>query len=351
MTHNTVEMNFDGHIINLAVDTASYKSYLVYGGWYESLYGRGSCKDLISGCYFCPLNDPCDLDSLLAQKVYRTRYGDGEVVRYVNRKVNLIATEQEITNLEIGLVVWSSRVERDIQPFAMLGLSLPNPGANEETKAPSFLKQLVRTGAIPYLTIAVHVSKFSLGLNGRLVLGEPVVQAKDATLYPLTRPSWRNGTIVVSACAAKVRSPSSREQVAELTNSQGCIDVVVDTCADATVVPDKVFSMIWAAVEVEFGRDRVDGSGKALSTKSRKLAAYVDAKGWIWFRKSVIERLPVVAVQVHAASSFEVHLSNHVQVCDGGPFFVDHDVHIDLDSGVIGLVTPGSLVVKEIASP
>ncbi|KAF4724573.1 hypothetical protein FOZ62_021760, partial [Perkinsus olseni] len=102
---------------------------------------------------------------------------------------------------------------------------------------------------------------------------------------------------------------------------------------------------------VEFGRDRVDGTGGAPSTKSWRLAAYVDATGWIWFRKSVIERLPVVAVQVHAASSFEMHLSNHVQVCDGRPFFVEHDVQIDLDSGVIGLVTPGSLVVKEIASP
>ncbi|KAF4672909.1 hypothetical protein FOL46_008151 [Perkinsus olseni] len=318
MTHNTVEMNFDGHIINLAVDTASYKSYLVYGGWYESLYDPGSCKYLISGCYFCPPNDSCDLDSLLAQKVYKTRYGNGEVVRYVNRKVNSITTERELTKLEIDLVVWSSRVKRGIQPFAMLGLSLPKPGANEETKAPSFLKQLVRTGAIPYLTIAVHVSKFSLGLNGRLVLGEPVVEVKDATLFPLTRPSWRNGTIVVSACAAKVRSPSSSERVAELTNLQGCIDVVIDTCADATVVPDKVFSMIRKTIEVEFGRDRVDGTGKAPSTKSRKLAAYVDAKGWIWFRRSVIERLPVVAVQVHAASSFEVRLSNRVQVCDGG---------------------------------
>ncbi|KAF4654042.1 hypothetical protein FOZ61_008501 [Perkinsus olseni] len=139
----------------------------------------------------------------------------------------------------------------------MLGLSLPKPGANEETKAPSFLKQLVR-------------------------------------------------------------SPSSSERVAELTNLQGCIDVVIDTCADATVVPDKVFSMIRKTIEVEFGRDRVDGTGKAPSTKSRKLAAYVDAKGWIWFRRSVIERLPVVAVQVHAASSFEVRLSNRVQVCDGG---------------------------------
>ncbi|KAF4692195.1 hypothetical protein FOZ60_013936 [Perkinsus olseni] len=126
------------------------------------------------------------------------------------------------------------------------------------------------------------------------------------TLMDRPRVAWYAKFALRTLC---VRSPSSREQVAELTNSQGCIDVVVDTCADATVVPDKVFSMIWAAVEVEFGRDRVDGSGGAPSVKSRKLAAYVDAKGWIWFRKSVIERLPVVAVQVHAASSFEVHLS------------------------------------------
>ncbi|KAF4712279.1 hypothetical protein FOZ62_004406, partial [Perkinsus olseni] len=123
MKRTQVKMSFDGHVIKLAIDTGSSKTYLVYGGWYESLYGRGSCKYLISGCYFCPPTDPCDLDSLLSQDVYVVQYADGSSMSLVYRKVTLKVGNRKIKDLYVGLVVNSSAVTTGVQPSAYLGLS------------------------------------------------------------------------------------------------------------------------------------------------------------------------------------------------------------------------------------
>ncbi|KAF4725038.1 hypothetical protein FOZ62_022585, partial [Perkinsus olseni] len=101
MKGTQVKMNFDGHAIKLAIDTGSPMTYLVYGGWYESLYGRGSCKDLISGCYFCPPTDPCDLDTLLRQDVYSVRFTDGYSMKFVYRKVTLKVGNRKIKDLHV----------------------------------------------------------------------------------------------------------------------------------------------------------------------------------------------------------------------------------------------------------
>ncbi|KAF4738585.1 hypothetical protein FOZ62_016088, partial [Perkinsus olseni] len=61
------------------------------------LYGRGSCKYLISGCYFCPPTDPCDLDTLLAQKVDEQLYGGGDV-----NKFELFSMIWEAIEVEFG---------------------------------------------------------------------------------------------------------------------------------------------------------------------------------------------------------------------------------------------------------
>ncbi|KAF4705272.1 hypothetical protein FOZ62_023364 [Perkinsus olseni] len=120
MKRTKVNMNFDGHMIKLLVDTGSDFSYLVYGGWYESLYGPGSCKYLISGCYFCPPTDPCDLDTLLAQRVDEQLYGGGDVNKFVSRKVNVKVGKRRIHNITIGLMVGSTRVLGNKQPLADL---------------------------------------------------------------------------------------------------------------------------------------------------------------------------------------------------------------------------------------
>ncbi|KAF4709050.1 hypothetical protein FOZ63_003100, partial [Perkinsus olseni] len=235
-------MNFDGHNINLKVDTGSPMTYLVYGGWYESVYGRGSCKDLISGCYFCPPTDPCDLDTLLVQRIHKANYIGGHSVMLVKRKVTLEVGERTVDNLEIGLMVGSTLVERGLQPYAMLGLSLPRLDPTVEAETP-LLEQLVSAGEIPHSTISIHVSKLSRGLSGQLVLGETMPQSQDTTLLPLQEASYYEDTLDVVVSAVEVD-----------------INMGIDTGADVTVVPEKVYSMLWEAIEREFGRERVDGT-------------------------------------------------------------------------------------------
>ncbi|KAF4745132.1 hypothetical protein FOZ63_013149, partial [Perkinsus olseni] len=113
-------MKFDGRMIELYVDTGSRQTYLVYGGWYESVYGHGSCEHLVSGCYFCPPDDPCELKSLLAQRIRTISYGDKDVVKFVNRRVTLEYGEQKIRNLQVGLVV-NATMKKNNQPHAVLG--------------------------------------------------------------------------------------------------------------------------------------------------------------------------------------------------------------------------------------
>ncbi|KAF4656128.1 hypothetical protein FOZ61_007165 [Perkinsus olseni] len=366
-------MNFDGHNINLKVDTGSSETYLVYGGWYESLYGRGSCKDLISGCYFCPPTDPCDLDTLLAQKIEELEYIDGDVVSYVNRNVTINFGERKISKFQIGLMVGCSRVDKDIQPYALLGLSSSLPQEpHAQVKTPSFIKQLVDAGEISHSTISIHVSKLSRGLSGQLVLGESMPQSKDTTLLPLREASYYDDTLGVVVSAVWVRSPSSSSPMMELPEVG--LSVGIDTGADVTTVPEKLFSMLWEAIEKEFGRERVDGTRMVTSQPTDgKTDAIIDHHDQFWCRKSVAKRLPVIIIQVDVKSTLEVHLSNHVNVCDGewcmlsvidrvhpnepfdalilgGPFFIDHDVSIDFDDGVVGIRTRSRPAANKIIS-
>ncbi|KAF4733749.1 hypothetical protein FOZ63_021820 [Perkinsus olseni] len=148
-----------------------------------------------------------------------------------------------------------------------------------------------------------------------------------------------------------------------------------DTASDLTTVPEKVFSTIWDAIEAEFGPDHVDGTRKLTfhSKKEKKLLAYIDAKDWIWVRKRVTQQLPTIAVEADVEFTFEVLLTDHVRVCEGSwcrlllvdgvksytsphafvlgrPFFVEHDLHVDYDAGIVGLRTPKGPVVNKLAS-
>ncbi|KAF4685854.1 hypothetical protein FOZ62_011929, partial [Perkinsus olseni] len=102
---NEVEMKFDGWPVRLFVDTGSARSYIVYGGWYESIYGRGSCRHLRTGCYFCPPTNPCNLTTLLSQDKHPVYFGSGRSVDIVIRNVTMKVGERKIRNLQMGLVV------------------------------------------------------------------------------------------------------------------------------------------------------------------------------------------------------------------------------------------------------
>ncbi|KAF4698307.1 hypothetical protein FOZ63_023834 [Perkinsus olseni] len=174
----------------------------------------------------------------------------------------------------------------------------------------------------------------------------------------------RNDSFLVTRIAVSavlVRNPSTSGTWIEANNAKEFHHVTLDTGADFTVVPEIVFERIWAAIEDEFDRDRVESY------------AYIDAYQRIWFHKDVITRLPVMVVRVGTESTFDVHLSNHWHICEGtwcklqvidrlqqdkplnqfflgAWFFAEHDVSFDFSRAIISLRSPRRPVVIKTTS-
>ncbi|KAF4757804.1 hypothetical protein FOZ63_025804, partial [Perkinsus olseni] len=346
MKHTTVEMNFDGHKIKLHVDSGSEWSYLVYGGWYESLYGPGSCKDLISGCYFCPPTDPCDLDGLLNQSLVTVRYSDGDVVKFAHRDVTLKIGKRKISNLRIGLMVGMTFADTtsDIQPYAQ------RTGSR-------------CAGALPRAAHEVYAS-YRLDLC--------VEALESATFFPLRdAPQVAGVTNAIYVSAVWVKDSYVDDQTMKLDGKS--YTVVIDAGAGVTIVPEEVFSMIWEAIEVKFGADHVDRTGKDRSPTDPSLAVYVNDDGEICSRRDLVKDLPVIAIQAESTSAFEVRVSDHAQICDGHwcrihiidrlpvdgsrnqfllgrPFFAQYDISFDYRRNLFGIRTSEKPVVKMAAS-
>ncbi|KAF4747568.1 hypothetical protein FOZ63_027479 [Perkinsus olseni] len=378
MERNHVEMKFDGWPVRLFVDTGSDRSYIVYGGWYESIYGLGSCQYLRAGCYFCPPTNPCNLTTLLSQKIHRVHFGGGRSVDIVIRHMTMKLGEREIRNIQIGLMVGCTRAQSGIQPYALLGLSIPrrSSSAQGDVVMAPFLKQLMDLRQIPHTAFSVHASKLSVRITGQLVLGEFPEKTSAMTISPLVGFSLAKGPFAITVSEVEVRSPTSRQRVSSLsvTEGQRPQEVVIDTGCSRTTVPEKIFTLVLDAIQAEVGPERV--SWRSLRTHPTdvvELDAVVNGHDRIDVRRAIANKLPVMIFKGDADTLFELHLSNHVQVCEGEwcrlslqksmkafpslnlfvlgrPFFIEHDLYVNFDRGVVGIATPAKPVVNEVAT-
>ncbi|KAF4659535.1 hypothetical protein FOZ61_004664 [Perkinsus olseni] len=380
MKRNEVEMEFDGWPVRLFVDTGSDKSYLVYGGWYESIYGLGSCQYLRTGCYFCPPTNPCNLTTLLSQKIHPVHFGSGRSVDIVIRNVTMKVGEREIRNLQMGLVVGCTRTQSGLQPYALLGLSIPSRSSAGEGGAvmPPFLKQLTSLRQIPQTAFSVHASKLSVRITGQLVLGEFPEETSAMTTFPLVGFSLAKAPFAITVSEVQVRSSTIRERVRSLnlTKEQQPHEVVIDTGCSWTHVPDKFFTMVLDAIQAEVGPERVGWrSVRTQPTDVQGLDAVLKSDDCIVVHRTIVDRLPVLVFKDKDAGTFKLHLSNHVQVCDevgwcqislgrsfkayptfdafqlGRPFFVEHDLYVNFNRGVVGIAAPPRPVVNEAVKP
>ncbi|KAF4687553.1 hypothetical protein FOZ63_017806, partial [Perkinsus olseni] len=187
--------HFNRLLVNLLVDTGSSNAYLVYGDWYESIYGVGSCKYLVSGCYFCPPTDPCTRDSLLSRGFHTVGYGSGQVDVFVYREVTLELAGRNISHFLMGLLINSTRVEEEIQPNAMLGLGLPPPKFDPGLGTTSFVEQLVEAEVLARYIISIHTTRLSEGITGQLVLGKETKRAEDTVSLRLVDLPSTSGAI------------------------------------------------------------------------------------------------------------------------------------------------------------
>ncbi|KAF4734583.1 hypothetical protein FOZ62_011015, partial [Perkinsus olseni] len=279
MQHNRAEMNFDGYPLKLAVDSGSAESYL----------------HLVTGCYFCPSTDPCDLDSLRTQETHKLKFISGCSVDIVVRNVTLIVGEKQFRNFRIGLMVGNNGLDRCAQPYALLGLSI-TPANTTTERLPSTLQQLVKAGGISETAFSMHVSKLYVGISGSLVLGREPQNTTSMISFPLVRPRWARQAFAIAASVVRVKSPSTTDQVIDLTGRQTKLEVVVDTGTARTKLPTDVFSMVLAAITAEFGFNHVRWSESTHQQQEAELLAYSDEGGHIWVRQNLVGQLPVVVV-------------------------------------------------------
>ncbi|KAF4722889.1 hypothetical protein FOZ62_003886 [Perkinsus olseni] len=289
---------------------------------------------------------------------------------FVIRRVTLKLSKGEIRNLQVGLMIGSSRIEDGQQPFATLGLSIPSSKPITEAAIPPLLSQLVSAGAISETAFSVRVSEFGVGITGQLILGESAAKRQDTKFFPLSNVSWSAALFAIPASGVRVQSAAHGGHVRELSMKRDSLPVAIDTGCDVTTIPKGAFSMIWATIASTFGHEHVASRPPTVQPSSfDHLYARIDPKGWIWLRRTMTEYLPRVIVQGAAGSTFEVDLRYHSNLCVkewcrllisaggspdafilGGPFLAQHDVYVNLDRKEVGISTPDRPVVKQLAS-
>ncbi|KAF4758261.1 hypothetical protein FOZ63_027537, partial [Perkinsus olseni] len=158
-----------------------------------------------------------------------------------------------------------------------------------------------------------------------------------------------------------------------LTEEQQPHEVVIDTGSSWTMVPGKFFTMVLDAIQAEVGPQRVGWrSVRTHPTDVRGLNAILRSDDRIVVRRTIVDRLPVIVFTEDVNTFFELHLSNHVQVCDEGgwcylslerslksdpaafqlgqPFFIEHDLYVNFDRSIVGIATPARPGVNEATS-
>ncbi|KAF4659542.1 hypothetical protein FOZ61_004671 [Perkinsus olseni] len=318
------------------------------------------------------------LAAALHQKIHPVHFGSGRSVDIVIRNVTMKVGEREIRNLQMGLVVGCTRTQSGLQPYALLGLSIPSRSSAGEGGAvmPPFLKQLTSLRQIPQTAFSVHASKLSVSITGQLVLGEFPEETSAMTIFPLVGFSLAKAPFAITVSEVQVRSPIIRERVWSLnpTEEQQPQEAVIDTGCSFTHVPDKFFTMVLDAIQAEVGPERVGWrSVRTHPAHVLGLDAILNGEDRIDVRKAIANKLPVMTFKGDADTSFELHLSNHVQVCDvewcplslqrstkafptfntfvlAQPFFIEHDLYVNFDRRVVGIAAPARPVVKEVAT-
>ncbi|KAF4655734.1 hypothetical protein FOL47_009314 [Perkinsus chesapeaki] len=374
MTKTRVKLEFDGHPITLNVDSASPYTTVVSGDWYEHLYGKGSCKYVVSGCYFCPASDPCNLETLSKGKLEKIGFVDGHVVGISIREVTLKIGRALVHDFKVGLIINSTRVQNNKQPFGLLGLS-----ANSKLDIkPTLVHQLVYAGVVTRKAFAFRVVKYYQGITGALVVGggSPPNEAESKTI---TLPLWvePEGTLAVNVTSAEFVTQTAKESIKiEFGTERKYPVAVLDTGSGVTVLNKELFVLMVRATESEFGVDNVDFTTRPSKKDFKKYFASLswtqikvlrDAAGIIWIRKELVARLPMMRLQLNHESHIYVirlHLRNHVGVCVevwcslmvvdgpsvgilphqlillGKHFFLEYDTHFDLDRRLVSFSVP-----------
>ncbi|KAF4655733.1 hypothetical protein FOL47_009313 [Perkinsus chesapeaki] len=290
MEKRRVKLEFDGQPITLNVDSGSPYTTVVSGDWYEQLYGKGSCKYVVSGCYFCPASDPCNLESLSNGKVDGISYGDGtRVVKVSMRSVTLKINNKIVRDFILGLIINSTVVRKNRQPFGLLGLSVYSSAVGTALEMqPTFSAQLLQAGLVARTTFSIRVERFHQGLTGKLVFGSE--SPRNGVELPLwTGP--HGGWLALDVASAEIETKTSGDmRKVDLVRKGENFAAVLDTGSTAVIFNKALFQLTLKAIESEYGLTNVDftgrlsiiGAGYLSPKQSRRVSVLRASDGTVW---------------------------------------------------------------------
>ncbi|EER04508.1 hypothetical protein Pmar_PMAR028571 [Perkinsus marinus ATCC 50983] len=159
----------NGQEVNLAVDTGSTRTFLVWRAQYERVK-PGGCHDLIYHCFGCSPK-PCEPGPLSTYKFY-----DGREVTMFSHLVHI----DNVGNVPFGLVTSPEKT-----PWASLGLSLHGVFS---PRYPLFIDVLLIAGIVTKKEYTIYLNTTGFG---RLIFGGDYPMRQDGPLRYVS--TWLSG--------------------------------------------------------------------------------------------------------------------------------------------------------------
>ncbi|KAF4735369.1 hypothetical protein FOZ62_029128, partial [Perkinsus olseni] len=189
----------DGQEVELLVDSGTWDLIVIDGHWYEEKFGEGACDKPHSGCFFCPVEAPCDFDK---EQTVTTTFADDVVIERIFRTGRLVLAGNEVTRFVYSIARLKGSATK-FDPQGYFGLALQPPESEKielRFHQESFLESLLRHNLIGRLsyTTRSNGNQDSPFLSGQVTLGDRIDES-DLSNYMF--PQWVDDEIYRRAFA------------------------------------------------------------------------------------------------------------------------------------------------------
>ncbi|KAF4652552.1 hypothetical protein FOL47_011030 [Perkinsus chesapeaki] len=153
-------ISFDGQPLDLYMDTAMIGTSVIYKGWYEEVYGEGSCPPRL--CYVCvSACDPFKMEH------YTTQFADGSTITTVQHEGVIDVSGHKLKTQFRLIIDFTSPIPTE-KPMNFLGLAFPDTYDPHTVPLDLFNNKIVQQYAVSVCISARGVVTF----GGQLLIGQ-----------------------------------------------------------------------------------------------------------------------------------------------------------------------------------
>ncbi|KAF4724511.1 hypothetical protein FOZ63_025650 [Perkinsus olseni] len=354
---NYVTVDVSGQRVDLLLDSGFSDLSVVDGHWFEEKYGKGSCSERPSGCYFCPKEEPCSFGE--DELVVRSRFGGGVVLESIIRSGVLTLDGQSVRNFTFRVsryTVWDVEGWRPWGHFGIAALPPQSPPFYHWPNRESVLDALKRNDLIGRLsyTVVTQRSHFTArnSILGELTLGDAPEESEMAnrTLHIAHHPVFNRSLATLLVSSVEVLGKGENLSLHTEGMHPKAILTILDTGHNTVGLPYPGFEeTVLNAV----------GGLRAHGYDAAEIAAlwWRDKQGFLWLRGQALAYLPVPRIRLGDESKtipIELHPEHYCGKIvrgevgvyvrykavsgPGTPLFKARAVHVDYSSHRMALL-------------